>query len=31
MKYQNKRANYVTARWVVLNWNKVNSVYAEAQ
>jgi Fe-Mn family superoxide dismutase len=31
LKYQNKRADYLTAWWSVVNWNTVNRLYAEAQ
>jgi Fe-Mn family superoxide dismutase len=31
LKYQNKRADYLTAWWTVVNWNTVNRLYAEAQ
>jgi Fe-Mn family superoxide dismutase len=31
LKYQNKRADYLTAFWSVVNWNTVNRLYAEAQ
>jgi superoxide dismutase, Fe-Mn family len=27
LKYQNKRADYVTAVWNVIDWNKVNELY----
>lgn len=27
LKYQNKRADYITAFWNVVNWNKVNELY----
>lgn len=30
LKYQNKRADYVEAFWNVVNWDTVNSRYAEA-
>ncbi|KIC59270.1 superoxide dismutase [Brevundimonas nasdae] len=30
LKYQNKRADYLTAWWKVVNWNAVNRLYAEA-
>ncbi|AQR63373.1 superoxide dismutase [Brevundimonas sp. LM2] len=30
LKYQNKRADYLTAFWSVVNWNTVNSLYADA-
>lgn len=30
LKYQNKRADYLTAWWSVVNWNEVNSLYDEA-
>ncbi len=30
LKYQNKRADYVEAFWNVVNWDMVNSRYAEA-
>ncbi|MEK6830104.1 MAG: superoxide dismutase [Nanoarchaeota archaeon] len=30
LKYQNKRADYVDAFWNVIDWDKVNELYAEA-
>jgi len=30
LKYQNKRADYLTAWWSVVNWNEVNRLYKEA-
>lgn len=30
LKYQNKRADYLTAIWNVLNWNEVNKRYDDA-
>lgn len=30
LKYQNKRADYLTALWNVINWNEVNSYYVAA-
>ena len=30
LKYQNKRADYLTAIWNVINWNEVNNYYAAA-
>jgi Fe-Mn family superoxide dismutase len=30
LKYQNKRADYLTAWWSVVNWNSVNRLYKEA-
>jgi Fe-Mn family superoxide dismutase len=30
LKYQNKRADYLTAWWSVVNWNEVNTLYAKA-
>lgn len=30
LKYQNKRADYLTAWWTVVNWNEVNRLYAAA-
>ncbi len=30
LKYQNKRADYITAFWNVVNWNKVNELYEKA-
>lgn len=31
LKYQNLRANYVTAWWNVVNWNYVNELFAKAK
>ena len=31
LKYQNKRADYLTAWWTVVNWTTVNRLYAEAR
>ena len=31
LKYQNKRADYAKAFWNVVNWNKVNELYAAAK
>ena len=31
LKYQNKRADYLTAFWTVVNWDRVNRLYADAQ
>ena len=31
LKYQNKRPDYVTAFWNVVNWEKVNELYEEAK
>ncbi|MBX3400552.1 MAG: superoxide dismutase [Gemmataceae bacterium] len=31
LKYQNKRADYVDAWWNVVNWNKVNELFANAK
>ena len=30
LKYQNKRADYLTALWTVVNWETVSSRYATA-
>ena len=30
LKYQNRRADYLKAFWEVVNWNKVNDLYAAA-
>lgn len=30
LKYQNKRADYITAWWNVINWDKASELYAEA-
>jgi uncharacterized protein YktB (UPF0637 family) len=30
LKYQNKRADYLTAIWNVINWNEVNNYYKTA-
>jgi superoxide dismutase, Fe-Mn family len=30
LKYQNKRAEYLSSWWSVVNWNEVNSLYDEA-
>ncbi len=30
LKYQNKRADYLTAWWSVVNWNEVNRLYKDA-
>jgi superoxide dismutase, Fe-Mn family len=30
LKYQNRRPDYITAFWEVLNWNKVNELFAAA-
>ena len=30
LKYQNKRADYLTALWTVVNWETVSSRYAIA-
>lgn len=27
LKYQNKRADYISNWWNVINWNKVNELY----
>lgn len=31
LKYQNKRADYLTAWWNVVNWNEVNKRFTQAQ
>ena len=31
LKYQNRRADYLKAFWTVVNWNKVNALYAAAK
>lgn len=31
LKYQNRRADYLKSFWTVVNWNKVNELYAAAQ
>jgi Fe-Mn family superoxide dismutase len=31
LKYQNKRADYLEAWWTVVNWNKVNELFAAAK
>ncbi|MDX9697334.1 MAG: Fe-Mn family superoxide dismutase, partial [Bacteroidales bacterium] len=30
LKYQNKRADYISNFWNVINWAKVNELYSEA-
>ncbi|GAE91187.1 manganese superoxide dismutase [Gracilibacillus boraciitolerans JCM 21714] len=31
LKYQNKRPDYISAFWNVVDWNKVSSLYNEAK
>ena len=31
LKYQNRRADYLKAFWSVVNWNKVNELFAAAR
>ena len=31
LKYQNRRADYLKSFWTVVNWNKVNELYAAAK
>ena len=31
LKYQNRRADYLKSFWSVVNWNKVNELYAAAK
>ena len=31
LKYQNRRADYLKSFWAVVNWNKVNELYAAAK
>ena len=30
LRYQNRRADYLTAWWSVVNWNEVNRLYEAA-
>jgi len=30
LKYQNKRADYISAFWNIVNWNNVNRIYEQA-
>ncbi|MNI17631.1 Superoxide dismutase [Mn/Fe] 2 [compost metagenome] len=31
LKYQNRRAEFLKAFWSIVNWNKVNELYAAAK
>jgi len=31
LSYQNRRADYLTSWWDVVNWNEVNALYAAAK